>query len=600
MQKLFAVFLTIGFLLWAGPALAADYYVDGDSGSDVTGDGSAGTPYATITQALTVISGGDTIYCRGNIVDSFTLTSAQSGAAGAYTTITVWPDGRAEIDGNGVDYIVSIEANANYIRVDDLSFTNAVRSVFYGVDPAENWIITNNYISGLTGGEYATAIDLTTVDNLEISNNQIDGGGSLSEGISLSGVNGVTISGNSVKNITNLGVVLDDETADAVIKNNWIYNIGGEDNPYNAGLAVADSHDVQVLNNSFYYTYDGSYDVAGIEIMTSSHDLYDVTVKNNIFQAANYAVSLDYAGYTGLEFDYNIYNAATNVATISGTDYLDLANWQTATGFDANSSDEDPLYASTMVNEEDLHLQDGSPAIDAGELSAEVIEDYDQETRPYNLMDIGVDERPVLAAAPDSLSSNPKVRETTLSWLMSEDYPVTGYLLTYSSAADLSGGTIIECDENAVATLTGLKPAKKYYAAVQGVYETDYGVYLSPSSEILEFGTKPAQVTKLKNLITVHNYSQWRWKKQRRVRNYVLKLMDSDGQTIEKIYVKKSQSFVRNSQKKFVKYIIDELASGRVYKIKVRARKKVNNEWLLGRWSKTKTLHTLADPVPEI
>jgi autotransporter-associated beta strand protein len=47
-----------------GPAQAADYYV-ATNGNDSTGTGSIGSPYATLTKAVGVVSAGDTIYMRG-------------------------------------------------------------------------------------------------------------------------------------------------------------------------------------------------------------------------------------------------------------------------------------------------------------------------------------------------------------------------------------------------------------------------------------------------------------------------------------------------------------------------------------------------------
>lgn len=595
---LLSFFIGIG-LIFCFPVLATDIYVS-ETGSDVTGTGTETAPYATVTQALNTTAGGDTIYCQGTLLDSFTITAAHSGVAGAYTTITSWPGYTGTINGNGANYIINVGAGANYIAIDGLSLTNAAQAAIYGNAEAAYWTISNNQIFGLTAGLGAKALAFTSLDHLQITGNIIDGGSNTYYGIDIKAAEQAVVANNSVKNFVYTGITIDDESAGSIIKNNWVYNIGGVDYSYTAGINIADSHDIQVVNNSLYYTYNGAYNVIGIEIMTSSHDLYNVIVKNNIIHSANYAVSLDYLGYTGLEFDHNIYSAAEKIGTISGVDYDTLADWQTTTGLDSNSMTDDPLYVSTTVNSEDLHLPNESPAINAGTLLADVTDDYDGEVRPYSVTDIGADERPVLAAAPNNLSSDPSVKQVTLSWLMDDIYPTTNYNLIYSTESDFFGGITTEYDQNAVATLTGLKPAKKYYAAVQAIYKTDYATYTSDYSEALLFGTKPSRVTKTKNLITVHNYSQWHWKKQRRVFNYAIKLMNADGQMIKTISVKKKKSFVNNVNKKFVKYSLSGLESGKTYMIKIRAKKKINGEWLKGKWSTTKTFRTMADSGPTL
>ena len=50
----------------------ADWYVS-TSGNDSTGDGSIGSPYATVSKAITSASAGDTIYVKRG--DTFTMSS---------------------------------------------------------------------------------------------------------------------------------------------------------------------------------------------------------------------------------------------------------------------------------------------------------------------------------------------------------------------------------------------------------------------------------------------------------------------------------------------------------------------------------------------
>jgi PKD repeat protein len=65
----------------AGPAQATDYYV-ATNGNDSTGNGSIGTPYATLTKAVSIVSAGDTIYMRGGTyIPTASLSLSKIGTA---------------------------------------------------------------------------------------------------------------------------------------------------------------------------------------------------------------------------------------------------------------------------------------------------------------------------------------------------------------------------------------------------------------------------------------------------------------------------------------------------------------------------------------
>ena len=68
-MRRYILFITIGFSCFlALPVTAASWYVDGTSGNDTTGDNSSSSPYATVEQVVSVMNGGDTIYCKGTII----------------------------------------------------------------------------------------------------------------------------------------------------------------------------------------------------------------------------------------------------------------------------------------------------------------------------------------------------------------------------------------------------------------------------------------------------------------------------------------------------------------------------------------------------
>ncbi len=93
------------------------------------------------------------------------------------------------------------------------------------------------------------------------------------------------------------------------------------------------------------------------------------------------------------EADYNCYylGSGSSFATWNGT-HSTIADLNAATGFDANSRNQDPLYVNAVS---DLHLQSGSPCAGNGTPLASVTADADGEPRPQpvaTMPDIGADE----------------------------------------------------------------------------------------------------------------------------------------------------------------------------------------------------------------
>jgi hypothetical protein len=109
-----------------------------------------------------------------------------------------------------------------------------------------------------------------------------------------------------------------------------------------------------------------------------------IDLRNNIF-ANNQTLGTErYAIYCGAastvfsNIDHNDYYATgANLGYTGGSNKVDLAAWQAATGQDAHSISADPLY----VNTTDLQLQTGSPAIGRGTALSTVTDDYLGTTR---------------------------------------------------------------------------------------------------------------------------------------------------------------------------------------------------------------------------
>ncbi|MFH1536458.1 MAG: fibronectin type III domain-containing protein, partial [Patescibacteria group bacterium] len=219
---------------------------------------------------------------------------------------------------------------------------------------------------------------------------------------------------------------------------------------------------------------------------------------------------------------------------------------------------------------------------------------FDDEDRPYNVTDMGADELPT-PGIPTNISVTSKPKQVTVTWDEDSTYPSNQYNIQYWPKSDPTNVTILTNTVNSQ-TITGLKPAKLYFVAVQGQYNSDYSLYADDYSSSLEYGAKPKKVTKLKVLkkYTTATSVKIRWKKYKRINRYVIKVMNKKGKKIKNVTVKKKINFVKNTNKKFVKKVIKNLTPGKTYKVNVRAKKKVGDEWLKGKRSKKKSAKTLS------
>jgi len=152
-----------------------------------------------------------------------------------------------------------------------------------------------------------------------------------------------------------------------------------------------------VVNNTLYGNdtlQDGSGEIC------LAYDTRDNVIKNNILYANEQSLLIgnSFAKNSGNVVDYNLYFASAGSdesewqwqnRTLQGFD-----RYRQATGNDAHSLFADPLFVS--LAQPDLHLQAGSPAVDAGENVPEAgSQDMDNDSRVQGSgVDMGADERP--------------------------------------------------------------------------------------------------------------------------------------------------------------------------------------------------------------
>lgn len=166
-------------------------------------------------------------------------------------------------------------------------------------------------------------------------------------------------------------------------------------------------------NTTYMNYYYNSVHIGGTGITGTTNNTYAFRRNNTNFSPKNTENIRDNlfinnrSNSTGTKTHYSIYLDNTSTVTCNyndgwgnGTgykfgnavavDYTTLANWQTGTSLDAQSINADPLFHSPSSGVPDLHVQTGSPAINAG-TAVSVTTDFDGATRS-GTEDIGADD----------------------------------------------------------------------------------------------------------------------------------------------------------------------------------------------------------------
>jgi hypothetical protein len=194
-------------------------------------------------------------------------------------------------------------------------------------------------------------------------------------------------------------------TTNIVIANNFIWDIQAN----GSATVASNGHGITVnaaATAGGYKFYHNSINLNTNQVTAGTSAALNITsavvaagaldVRNNIFAntqttGTRYGVFSAAAASVFGTINYNDY-FAQNVGNLGGTPRVTLADWQAATGQDANSKAVDPIFVSPT----DLHLQVSSTLLGMGVSGTGITTDIDGQTRDIP-PDIGADE--ILAAA---------------------------------------------------------------------------------------------------------------------------------------------------------------------------------------------------------
>lgn len=253
------------------------------------------------------------------------------------------------------------------------------------LDQARNGLIKNNNIHD-NPSAYAAAGGI-----------YIDGGKSIivENNISYNNDFGIEVGCENNGNAPN-----DPSASDIIVRNNLIYNnkisgiaLGGYNYSTSGKVETTTITNNTLFNNDTDNSYSGELLISYVE---------NSIIENNILYTnnADKVLIISENPNPTLSLNYNLYYTPSGsndiVIEINGVEYNDFSSYQTGTSQDINSNFSNPLFISETIPNPNLHLNTGSPAINAGNPTfvpgiGEV--DIDGEIRVYNgNVDCGADE----------------------------------------------------------------------------------------------------------------------------------------------------------------------------------------------------------------
>lgn len=556
------IILLVGLgLFFAWPGLAAEYYIDATSGND-TDLGSETAPWKTLSMITGAsINSGDTVYLKGDFTPSTAVlldSTIQGTDYQNHTIITNWEGESPSIKldatlTNGMFYVtgnnytfsglefhnngtylastkaINVQASQQYINIENCTFRDAEDAV----------------VTGAT-------ISFMTIEESTFYNND--------DAIYFYSGENLTVTSNTLYGNTSRTIMVVAASTNNLFANNIVYNNTGAVGVYPGSITT----NVAVLNNTLV---NNNYGVA----CEGYGD--GVIIKNNIIAQSVTAATAHYE-ISPMVYDYNIYYNNANIAiVISGpplalTTYSSLSDWQ-ALGFDENSGEGDSLLDA------DYHLQVGSPAIDAGlDVSDWIDNDFDGDDRPWgSAFDIGADEYKYLDAPTNPVLTLRKIYKADLSWDVVDQ--ATSYAVRYRKASETNYETV-NSTANTIG-LTDLKHAGKYYwqvKAVNGTVESDW----SNQKRVI---TYPRKIVKSEFSIVKAKKKKVRIRinsMKKRITGFNIIVAQKKNGSYKKV---KTVKVSNKNDKTYTYKWVEGLKPGTMYRIRIKARRKVGSKKFL-------------------
>ena len=400
-------------LVLAPLALADTFYIAPPPTGDDANPGTLEAPWATLQHAADMVQAGDTVWVRAGSYQGAHFTT--SGTAEQRIVLQTFPGEEVLINADNPSTPDGINLEgASFMTVEGFRVDGRTRAGIRAV-LCEHVTLRNNR----TDQNGVWGIFTGFCDDLLIEGNTTTG--SIDEhGIYVSNssdrpvIRGNLIYGNNANGIHMNGDISlggDGVISDALVENNIIYDngVGGGSGINGDGLTNS-----MVRNNLIYNTHASGISLYQIDAgaPATGNKVYNNTVvvaddgrwalniqdgstgnevRNNVFYSHHSfrgAVNVSADSLPGFSSNYNIME--DRFTTDDGSSVLTFAEWQSQTGQDAQSAVSSPDALFLDPTNGDHHLRTDSPALDAGELLAEVPTDLEGQARPLGVThDVG-------------------------------------------------------------------------------------------------------------------------------------------------------------------------------------------------------------------
>jgi hypothetical protein len=385
------------------------YYVS-MSGSDAN-PGTPAQPFLTIQHAADLVNPGDTVIVDDGVYTysgtnycspvKTVVCATRGGMAGNWVVFRSKNRWGAKIDGqsNSVANGWTFQSNAGYVQVEGFEFygmgsSGGSSSAIEAYNGGHDINLVGNHIHDVGRQCTQTSNGLVGIyikqNNVVIERNSIHDIGRFAPGES-----GCSYTSGYIGYQTHDHGIYLSSGDDVTIRNNLLYNTrrGWGVQVYPNARAR-----LNILNNTFAF---GNPDQHG-QIVLYQAAISDSNIQNNIFYQPT--VAGIYIGGGATFTNTTIANNLTNVGQVADATPSGIS-------FSSNQVNTDPALAN--AGGFDFHLQASSPAIDTGQSSPLVIDDYEGRARPVgNAYDLGAYEYASMAQPPGS-AYPPFVRSLT-------------------------------------------------------------------------------------------------------------------------------------------------------------------------------------------
>jgi hypothetical protein len=221
------------------------YYYVAPNGNDSTGNGSIGSPWATVNFATSKMSGGDVLYIRGGIYSQIFDIYGPSGTAGNPTIVQNYPGETPVFNHNNITGGAHSLDGLNWFTMSGLTImSNNIAMIVGYAGACTNVVLTNMVFAYI--GQQGFQIEHNSY-NVSLINSVVHDTGIwiyngeglyIGEGDSsgiLDNTHDITIQGCTIYNTSDEGIELKGGTYNMTVQSNIVYSVNLAQNTYGAG-----------------------------------------------------------------------------------------------------------------------------------------------------------------------------------------------------------------------------------------------------------------------------------------------------------------------------------------------------------------------------